>query len=75
MLIINEVLSFESITDERLISPLHRVECFDWPDVCSKANLSTYPKMFFYRGRGADRQSIEYTGLWSPNDMKKSIVL
>ncbi|XP_064600782.1 thioredoxin domain-containing protein 16-like [Liolophura sinensis] len=30
-------------------SPLARVECFDWTDVCQKENITMYPTVHFYR--------------------------
>nr|XP_002126329.1 thioredoxin domain-containing protein 16-like [Ciona intestinalis] len=53
-------------------SPLHRVECFDWPDVCQKAGITTYPRMFFYRP-GSDRKPIEYHGIWMQSEMENAI--
>lgn len=30
-------------------SPLARVECFDWMDVCEKENITMYPTVHIYR--------------------------
>uniref|UniRef100_H2ZFV1 Thioredoxin domain-containing protein n=1 Tax=Ciona savignyi TaxID=51511 RepID=H2ZFV1_CIOSA len=53
-------------------SPLHRVECFDWPDVCQKAEVTTYPRMFFYRS-GNDRTPHEYKGIWMQSEIEAAI--
>ncbi|XP_033103027.1 thioredoxin domain-containing protein 16-like [Anneissia japonica] len=41
-------------------SALAQVNCFDWPDVCKKANVTRYPMIKLYRGTN---EVVEYGGV------------
>ncbi|CAK8689403.1 unnamed protein product [Clavelina lepadiformis] len=55
-------------------SPLHRVECYDWPDICQKIGFTTFPQMVFYHTNGP-RVAHEYNGMWTSAEMQKGIKL
>ncbi|XP_039248266.2 thioredoxin domain-containing protein 16-like [Styela clava] len=53
-------------------SPMYRVECYNWPDICEKAKVFTSPRMFFYPPETTN--PIEYTGMWEKVSMKNAIL-
>ncbi|CAK8694404.1 unnamed protein product [Clavelina lepadiformis] len=55
-------------------SPLYRVECFDWPDICARAGFETYPAMVLYRSNEQHDPYI-YNDVWSEKTMEKVIWL
>nr|KAG5712816.1 hypothetical protein BaRGS_007413 [Batillaria attramentaria] len=47
--------------DDPSAHPLVRVNCYDWTDVCQKANITTYPQVHIYRNgqRQQYRRSLD----------------
>lgn len=53
-------------------SPMYRVECYNWPDICEDAGVYTSPRLFFYPKGNTKR--VEYTGLWDKASIKDAIL-
>lgn len=52
-------------------SPLYRLECYNWPDVCQKIEVYTTPRMFFKPAKS--QEMYEYKGMWDKTEMENHI--
>ncbi|XP_071484935.1 thioredoxin domain-containing protein 16-like [Diadema antillarum] len=58
--------------EESLDTPLARVECSSWPDVCDKSNVTVYPTVKMYKERS---DIATYGGILDEGNFLKSYIL
>lgn len=51
---------------------LSRVNCWDWPGLCSQENVTQFPTMRIYR---EGQQSVTYSGMWGTEELSSFILL
>ncbi|NWH88463.1 TXD16 protein, partial [Aegithalos caudatus] len=51
---------------------LSRVNCWDWPGLCSQENVTQFPTMRIYK---EGQQSVTYGGMWGTEEMSSFILL
>lgn len=51
---------------------LSRVNCWDWPGVCTKENVTQFPTIKIYE---KGEQSVVYDGMWATEELTSFIVL
>ncbi|NXN00520.1 TXD16 protein, partial [Sylvia borin] len=51
---------------------LSRVNCWDWPGLCSQENVTQFPTMRIYK---EGQQSVTYGGMWGTEELSSFILL
>ncbi|KAF4788471.1 Thioredoxin domain-containing protein 16 [Turdus rufiventris] len=51
---------------------LSRVNCWDWPGLCSQENVTQFPTMRIYK---EGQQSVTYGGMWGAEELSSFILL
>ncbi|NXS08531.1 TXD16 protein, partial [Neodrepanis coruscans] len=51
---------------------LSRVNCWDWPGICSQENVTQFPTIKIY---GKGEQSVTYDGMWGTEELTSFILL
>ncbi|NWV39130.1 TXD16 protein, partial [Grantiella picta] len=51
---------------------LSRVNCWDWPGLCSQENVTQFPTMRIYK---EGQQSVTYDGMWGTEELSSFILL
>lgn len=51
---------------------LSRVNCWDWPGVCTKENVTQFPTVKIYE---KGERSVMYNGMWGTEELTSFIAL
>ncbi|NXA08284.1 TXD16 protein, partial [Sapayoa aenigma] len=67
--------SYSEVADHLKGTPgvlLSRVNCWDWPGICTQENVTQFPTMKIY---GKGEQSVTYDGMWGAEELISFITL
>ncbi|NXF12884.1 TXD16 protein, partial [Smithornis capensis] len=67
--------SYSEVADHLKGTPgvlLSRVNCWDWPGICSQENVTQFPTIKIY---GKGEQSVTYDGMWGTEELTSFIIL